>query len=95
MGTSMPDQNKFAWQRIIHEAMVELDPEKLKGKVAKAEAVIFERMQDFGPRRGPCGRAPRIAGCLKLAVDSEERGIEVSRLETEQFRRCGVVPELC
>jgi hypothetical protein len=49
VGTSVPDQNKFAWQRIIHEALVELDPEKLKGKVAKAEAVIFERMQDLGP----------------------------------------------
>jgi len=48
VGASMPDQNKFVWQRILHEALVELDPEKLKGKVAEAEAVIFERMQDLG-----------------------------------------------
>jgi hypothetical protein len=37
--------NRFEWQRVLHEALVEVNTEKLKGKVAEAEAAIFERLQ--------------------------------------------------
>jgi hypothetical protein len=33
------------WQRPVHEALVELDMEKLKVRVAAAEAAIFQRLQ--------------------------------------------------
>ena len=50
MESSMPDQDKFAWQRVLHEALVELNPDQLKEKVAAAEAAIFQRLQDLGQR---------------------------------------------
>jgi hypothetical protein len=37
--------NKFEWQIVLHEALVEVNSEKLKGKVAEAEAAIFQRLQ--------------------------------------------------
>ena len=45
MKTLMPDHNEFEWQSILREALVELNPEKLKSKVAVAEEVIFKRLQ--------------------------------------------------
>jgi hypothetical protein len=39
---------KFDWQRMLHEALVEVNPEKLRAKVAQAEAAIFERLQTMG-----------------------------------------------
>jgi hypothetical protein len=44
--------NKFEWQNIIHEAVVEMDPEKLKAKVAEAESAIFGRLQTIGQDGG-------------------------------------------
>jgi hypothetical protein len=38
-------QNNFAWQQIIQEALVELDRDKLKAKIAEAESAIFNRLQ--------------------------------------------------
>lgn len=34
-----------AWQRPLHEALVELDKEQLKERLAAAETVIFQRQQ--------------------------------------------------
>jgi hypothetical protein len=44
----MPRQNKFEWQSFIQEALVELDPDKLKAKIAEAESAIFTRLQTLG-----------------------------------------------
>jgi len=41
--------NKFEWERIIQEALAELDPEKLRTKISEAESVIFDRLQRLGP----------------------------------------------
>jgi hypothetical protein len=41
-------QNNFAWQQIIQEALVELDRDKLKAKIAEAESAIFNRLQALG-----------------------------------------------
>ena len=38
---------KFEWQRMLHEALVEQDPERLKQRVAEAEAAVFLRLQDL------------------------------------------------
>jgi hypothetical protein len=43
-----PHQNKFKWQNIIHEALVELDLDKLRDKITEAESVIFNRLQTLG-----------------------------------------------
>jgi hypothetical protein len=41
----VPDSSKFDWQEPFHEALVEPDKDKLKEKVAEAEAAIFFRLQ--------------------------------------------------
>jgi hypothetical protein len=43
-----PDPNKFEWQNIIHEALVELDVVKLRAKITEAESAIFSRLQTLG-----------------------------------------------
>jgi len=40
--------NKFSWQGVIQEALVEVDPEKLRAKISEAESVIFDRLQRVG-----------------------------------------------
>jgi hypothetical protein len=43
-----PRPNKFEWQAIVDEAVVELDLDKLRAKIAEAEATIFKRLQALG-----------------------------------------------
>ena len=52
MENSAPRQNKFEWQHLIQEALVELDPEKLRAKIAEAESAIFNRLQGLGRDAG-------------------------------------------
>ena len=40
-----PSDNKFAWHVWVEEALVEIDLEKLKERVVKAETVLFQRFQ--------------------------------------------------
>ena len=40
-----PSDNKFAWHIWVEEALVEIDLEKLKERVVKAETVLFQRFQ--------------------------------------------------
>jgi hypothetical protein len=46
-GYRLVDDYKFEWQRMLHEALVEQDPERLKERVAEAEAAVFLRLQDL------------------------------------------------
>jgi len=46
-GYQLVDDYKFEWQRMLHEALVEQDPERLKERVAEAEAAVFLRLQDL------------------------------------------------
>jgi hypothetical protein len=46
-GYKVVDDYKFEWQRTLHEALVEQDPERLKERVAEAEAAVFLRLQDL------------------------------------------------
>ena len=43
----LEENYKFEWQRALHEALLEQDPEKLKERVAEAEAAVFLRLQDL------------------------------------------------
>jgi len=45
MENFVPENNKFEWQKTLQEAMVEPNPDKLKERVAEAEAAIFLRLQ--------------------------------------------------
>jgi hypothetical protein len=45
MDKLLPDCDEFDWQKPLQEAMVELNPDKLKERVAEAEAAIFLRLQ--------------------------------------------------
>jgi hypothetical protein len=60
----MTDQNSQdleypTWQKICQEALVELDPDKLKERVAAAEAAVFMRSQELA--HNPDARAERQA----------------------------------
>ena len=48
MDNPVPSPNRFEWEKTIHEALVELDSNKLRQKIAEAESVIFERLQAIG-----------------------------------------------
>ncbi len=39
------DHNKFEWKKLLQEALVEVNPDRLRDKVADAEAAIFQRLQ--------------------------------------------------
>lgn len=43
--------NNLTWKKILQEALVETNSDKLKVKVAEAEATIFQRLQSLG--QGP------------------------------------------
>jgi hypothetical protein len=48
-------QENHAWRAIYAEAIAETDPQKLKDKVAAAEAAIFHRLQVLAQNSGPAG----------------------------------------
>ena len=48
MENPVSKRNRFEWQTIIQEAVAELDPEKLRAKIAEAESLIFGRLQAIG-----------------------------------------------
>ena len=39
------DGNSRQWKEVFQEALVEVNPEKLKEKIAESEAAIFQRLQ--------------------------------------------------
>ncbi len=47
------------WQKLCQEALVELDPEKLKERVLIAEAAVYVRLQELA--QGPDGQEERQA----------------------------------
>lgn len=43
------DGNSSEWKKIFQEALVEVNPDRLKEKLAEAEAAIFQRLQALQP----------------------------------------------
>ena len=39
------DHSKFQWKKLVQDALVEVNPDKLRDKVADAEAAVFQRLQ--------------------------------------------------
>jgi len=52
------------WQRPVQAALVELDKDKLKARVAAAEAAIFERQQAISQSRDHHAEREAIEYCL-------------------------------
>ena len=52
MTDSASQPERFEWQRIVQETLVESDPEKLRSKISEAESAIFERLQLLGQESG-------------------------------------------
>ena len=48
MENPAPPSNKFEWQAIVHEAVLEVDVDKLRAKITEAESAIFNRLQALG-----------------------------------------------
>jgi hypothetical protein len=42
------DRNRVEWKSVLQEALMEINPDKLKEKVAEAEVAIFQRLQALG-----------------------------------------------
>jgi hypothetical protein len=43
------DGNNLEWKKMFQEALVEVNPEKLKEKIAESETAIFQRLQALQP----------------------------------------------
>jgi hypothetical protein len=43
------DRGGLEWRQLVDEALAEVDPMKLKGKIANAEEAISHRLQALGP----------------------------------------------
>ena len=73
METLVPDDQKFEWKKPLQEALVELDPQKLKDKVAKAEAAIFLRLQTLSRNSDEVAgkQALQDASLLLLSLKTE------------------------
>lgn len=53
MANFEPDNlNQYEWQKSVRDALLELNPDVLKQKVADAEAAIFERLQALAKAGG-------------------------------------------
>ena len=73
----MVDDYKFEWQRMLHEALVEQDPERLKERVEEAEAAVFLRLQDLAHTQdGPAERN---------ALQDSSRALLALKIDTLKF----------
>jgi hypothetical protein len=52
------------WQKLLQEALLELDPEKLKQRVAAAETAIFKRLQAMSQDRDHTAERQAIEDAL-------------------------------
>jgi hypothetical protein len=76
-GYKLVDDYKFEWQRMLHEALVEQDPERLKERVAEAEAAVFLRLQDLAHTQdGPAERN---------ALQDASRALLALKIDTLKF----------
>ena len=59
MENSGSDYSNSEWKKLVKEAVVEVNPDRLKEKVAEAEAAIFQRLQAL--ERGSDNSSERFA----------------------------------
>lgn len=64
----------FEWRKLLNEALLETDPEKLKQRVAIAEAAMFERLKALDSTSDAEERlALQDATSVLLALKSDAR----------------------
>lgn len=63
-GYKLLDDYKFEWQRMLHEALVEQDPERLKERVAEAEVAVFLRLQDLAQAQDSPAERNALQECI-------------------------------
>jgi hypothetical protein len=71
----------YAWQKVVREALLELNPKALPQKVADAETAIFERLQALANGHGANGNNAEERQALQDAVNS----LRVLKRETLKF----------
>jgi hypothetical protein len=67
------------WQKIYHDALLELNPQKLVQRVNEAERAILSRLQEM--RIGPDSHAEA------QAIEDALNGLRVLKNETAKFKR--------
>ena len=66
------DDYEFEWQRVLNAALTEQDPERLRERVADAEAAVFLRLQDLA-------RMPDSSVELRALQDASEALLVLKR----------------
>jgi hypothetical protein len=67
------------WQKLYHDALLELNPQKLGQRVNEAERAILSRLQEI-----PIGSDSRMEA---QAIDDALNGLRVLKNETVKFKR--------
>jgi hypothetical protein len=65
------------WQKTVQAALIEVDEERLQQKVADAEAVIFQRLQELGNASDSNGE--------RLALEEASRSLLVVKKEILKY----------
>ena len=64
------DLHGYEWQKLVRDALLELDPKALPQKVANAESAIFERLQALAKVDAPNSDDAEERQALQDAVNS-------------------------
>ena len=76
----MAEWNYPDWQKPYHEALLELNPQKLVERVSEAERAILSRSREIR-----IGSGNRIEA---QAIEDALNGLQVLKSETVKFKRC-------
>jgi len=74
------------WRQLLNEALVEVAPDKLKLKVADAEAAIFQRLQALGTSDDEERLVLQDVCALLLTLKNNALGFPDWELEKRKFR---------
>lgn len=77
----LAENSKFEWQRMLHKALIEQDPEKLKERVAEAEAALFLRLQDLAQTHDSSADRVALHDASEASAGSENAWATFSQLE--------------
>jgi hypothetical protein len=77
----MRDLRYPGWQKTYQEALIEIDSDKLKERVAAAESAIFNRLQAMLPNRDTVRE--------RQAIEDALSSLRYLKRETLEFSTCG------
>jgi len=82
------------WQKPYHEALLELDPEKLVQRVAYAEAAIALRLQALNTSSSGHVERQAIQEALVLLLDVKKETLKLPDFQRRELRHIQIAPEL-